>query len=578
MNRKQIIVLVLALLAGFLLRAALVMGAGYKQDVLTLKVWSQTAATYGVHCVYDKTDCDYPPGYLYVLKAVGLFYGNFSPDFNKDTYLANFLVKLPPVLADLLIAGAVFGWLLRRRRSYRFSLLMMSAVVFNPALIYNSAYWGQLDSVPALLGLLGVMALAPAPDGAGRGRGGTWLAWSLLALAVLVKLQMIVILPLFVFAAWRKNGFNELLAGCCASFMTVVAALAPFFYFHQIGQVIEKVLGLIGKYAFLSLNAYNFWWFLLGRDARWVVDTRLIWNFITYRELGNVLLLAFLALLLWHLFKNEKDETVLFLGGGLAIFAFFMLAAEMHERYIVPALAFLPLAAASRRDLKIIYGVLSLTTFFNLVITLARVYPETFPRTAAFWGATPLDRLLAAANVAVLAYFTWLFLKEAERKYLVPLLAAAVLLFSGRFAIELLPPRPAYLSDLPPVYSEQQWGKLRTDRSVDGRQLAVHRFIYRRGLGTHANSTIIYDLHGRYRCLEGAVGLDDEANRGSNQVEFKIYADNRPVYQSGIMRGVRDPKAFFLPLARAKELKLVVTDGGDGINCDHADWLGLKVF
>jgi len=115
------------------------------------------------------------------------------------------------------------------------------------------------------------------------------------------------------------------------------------------------------------------------------------------------------------------------------------------------------------------------------------------------------------------------------------------------------------------------------DRSIDGNSLTVNGFIYSKGIGTHAYSSIEYIIGGRYRFLEGMVGLDDEQNRG-NKIEARIYADNKLIYRSGIILGRVKPHYFHLDISGTKELKLVITDGGDGINCDHGDWLLIRAL
>jgi len=61
-------------------------------------------------------------------------------------------------------------------------------------------------------------------------------------------------------------------------------------------------------------------------------------------------------------------------------------------------------------------------------------------------------------------------------------------------------------------------------------------------------------------------------------VIFKVIADGRESFDSGVMRANTPAKWVSVPLAGVNELKLVVTDAGDGINCDHADWAEAFLF
>jgi Gpi18-like mannosyltransferase len=565
MTRKQIIILVLTLLLALALRVYFIPAPGYERDIQLFKIWSQTAVEYGVHNVYDKTWCDYPPAYLYVLKVTGYIYRLFYPDFKEHTYLFNFLIKFPGILADLLISLIIFLFL-KRSFSFRIGLLAMVAYAFNPAVFFNSAWWGQVDSVSILMVLLAVLALVKERD--------SW-AWGLLTIGILIKTQMVILLPIFILITWRRNGFRSFMKGVTASWLTFVVVLAPFFYFHKVDRIINVVLNAVGEYPYLSMNAYNLWWLFSWGQGRWMPDTNLFLNFVSFRALGSILLGIFYVLLLRYLFVREKDEQALFLSCALAFFAFFMLPTEMHERYLLPVLPFLLLSSIGKGRLKISYGVLSFTAFFNLLMVLAKAYPKNFPLTAAFWQIPPFTIMISVINAAILLLFLFMLLRDVKVKYLVPYSAVILVLFAGFYFSR--PPLPVFLSDLEPISVSQQWGKLKTDRSVDGKPLTVNGYKFAKGLGTHASSTIIYNLGSRYRFLEGWVGLDDEQSRG-NKIEFFIYGDAKLVYKSGLIKGRQDPRYFHLPIKGIKELKLMVSDGGDGINNDHADWLGIKLL
>ena len=96
-------------------------------------------------------------------------------------------------------------------------------------------------------------------------------------------------------------------------------------------------------------------------------------------------------------------------------------------------------------------------------------------------------------------------------------------------------------------------------------------------MGTHANSEIRYRLDNGYKCLEAEVGVDDEKD-GAGTVVFQVFIDGSKVFDSGTMRGRQAAKKISIPLDGAEELTLVVTDAGDGITCDHADWANARLI
>lgn len=94
----------------------------------------------------------------------------------------------------------------------------------------------------------------------------------------------------------------------------------------------------------------------------------------------------------------------------------------------------------------------------------------------------------------------------------------------------------------------------------------------------HAESNVIYDLNaGEYDRFDGYVCLSDiwfpVAGCGhSGTVQFTFQLDNDIVYRSGVLRGIDQdepiPVSFEIP-ADAQALIINVSDGGDGIGCDH---------
>lgn len=129
------------------------------------------------------------------------------------------------------------------------------------------------------------------------------------------------------------------------------------------------------------------------------------------------------------------------------------------------------------------------------------------------------------------------------------------------------------LGDITPLYSTQGWGQLQVDHSVAGNPLRIGDQTYSRGLGTHAQSEIVYDLNRSYDRFEATVGIDAEMlAQPEASVIFKVLVDNVERFNSGLMRVDSKPQKVSVSLANASELRLIVTDGGDGIKCDHADW------
>jgi len=114
-----------------------------------------------------------------------------------------------------------------------------------------------------------------------------------------------------------------------------------------------------------------------------------------------------------------------------------------------------------------------------------------------------------------------------------------------------------------------------TRRSVKGTPLRLGGKQYERGVGMRPPGLFAFELAGGSRRFVATVGVDDEAkDRGS--VEFKIEADGKLLWASGVLRGGGAAKPVDLDLAGVKMLKLIITDAGDGSGGDYADWADAR--
>ena len=148
------------------------------------------------------------------------------------------------------------------------------------------------------------------------------------------------------------------------------------------------------------------------------------------------------------------------------------------------------------------------------------------------------------------------------------------------------PPPPTgttYLSDLNWLGTPTNgWGPVEKDQSNgedsanDGHTLTLNGTTYAKGLGTHANSEISYNLGGQYAGFTTDIGIDDEmASLGS--VVFQVFLDGTERYNSGTMTGATPTKTITLDVSGKNTLKLVVSDNGDGNSQDHADWANARL-
>lgn len=149
------------------------------------------------------------------------------------------------------------------------------------------------------------------------------------------------------------------------------------------------------------------------------------------------------------------------------------------------------------------------------------------------------------------------------------------------------PKQNAYLSDMKWLYAKGGYGPVERDmdngetEAGDGGPIRLNGVTYKKGLGTNSPSEIVYYLGGTFIKFKSAVGIDDSmVEKGGDQgdVVFQVWSDDKKIYDSGLLKGGMPTQFIDLDIAGTQMLKLVVTDGGDNIYYDHADWADARVL
>lgn len=140
-----------------------------------------------------------------------------------------------------------------------------------------------------------------------------------------------------------------------------------------------------------------------------------------------------------------------------------------------------------------------------------------------------------------------------------------------------------YLTNYDWKSANNSYGKAQKDKSASNNTLRLTNeegieVAYERGIGTHANSTIIYDLSDKnYDYFTSYVGVDRAMFGTVGSVTFQVLVDNVVKFDSGLMNSRDKQKYIEVDINGAKELKLIVTDGGNGNGSDHATWGDSKL-
>ncbi len=152
------------------------------------------------------------------------------------------------------------------------------------------------------------------------------------------------------------------------------------------------------------------------------------------------------------------------------------------------------------------------------------------------------------------------------------LLAATSLFISCAHADEIA------LSTLDLTKTNQGFGKARANLSVNGKPLSIAGQKFASGIGTHAASSLLVDLNQAATRFTALVGVDDDTNGNpKSSVQFMVKAGNKVLWESGVMKSGQSAQKVDVDVTGVQILQLIVTDAGDGIDNDHANWADAKI-
>lgn len=418
-------------LVGLVVRLLFIGNEGFKTDISTYEAWAIGLSAHGFPSFYSTIGfADYPPGYFYVLAAVGHFWHLFFAAHDAGDAVLRRLVKLPAILADLGVGALVYA-IVRRFASHAVALGASALYLLNPATIYISAAWGQVDSVSGFFALLAIYALLRSnavpsgsvmPAQSAGGRRATWWivgAWLSFGYSLLVKPQAAVLLPLMVAFAFvdpgrRRERLNASAIGAAAAILLALLLSEPFHPgnpFATLGWLFDLYRFGANVYAYNSVNAFNLW---ALRGSMWVADSQTI-LFLPQNVWGILLVVAALALIVWRYVQDRTDQALLE-GCAIATLAFFALATRMHERYLFNGLLFTIVCIPFAR--RYLWGAIALTVvlFANLVYSLD--YLNVVSNNVAganaqnLWG--PWTTLFSLIAVGTFFWLGYCYLGSAE--------------------------------------------------------------------------------------------------------------------------------------------------------------------
>lgn len=589
-------VCVLAVGLGVRAWIALTPNIGHLSDMDFFLKWARDLQAHGIARFFSETGfCDYPPLWLLLMTAVGHVVALFDPALGNEAALRSAL-KAPACLADLAIAVMLFvegrRWLGTGRAVGASALWFL-----NPLSWYNSSYWGQVDAIHAAFCLLSLVFV-------NRQRPG--LAGAAAAAAMLQKFQSVALLPLIIFEIFRRARFRGLAFAAVSAIATTAILTLPFSLTGTLTEVFRRgYVNVIGQYTDLSRSAYNVWWLTGNPNASDLAIPSPIVHLVSDGRVSFPDNASWLLRINWRVFSLTVYSLVVavvlsvyairpgvigrYSAGGLLGLAFFLFPTEMHERYALPAMAFLAFWAVTGAWRERLFVLLSAMLLLNVVeflppgavspvvaglnllvfilillglCTAARPVREPTPLSVAGDPTYPASVIIRGFQA----------LTAASLIGLSGLAAYVVVQASATQAVKDAP-NVIYLSTLKPRMAHQGWKELQRDKSVGGSMIHLGSNMYLRGLGTHAPSTLVYDIPEGVDRFAAVVGVNRvTGGKGSAKVWVEVDGAVAPDFEPVNLTGGAAPVEVNVAVAGARRLTLRADDGGDGQKADHVDW------
>lgn len=316
-------------------------------------------------------DCDYPPLVPYWLTLVEA--ARRAASAPEVGVLTLTLLKLPNLLAAFAgVALCLLG--LRAPFGEAAARVAATAYAFSPALLVNGL-WGQFDALLAFFLLAAVVAALherPALVGLALGFG------------LATKLLAIVIAPLLAVYLFRRSGVRAVAIGTAVAALTMTVLALPHVWGGAGNAVLRAYAGAVHYYPYRTAEAYNTWYVadrfdVLVRGLPYPEvrrDDRQAIGALTFQTLGLTAFVLATAALMAVLWKRPHPRSLI-CALTLHFFAFFMLPTQVHQRYLVPAVAMAAVLVAVRRNTAWLFIGLTTTATLNQAFDLARALPTT---------------------------------------------------------------------------------------------------------------------------------------------------------------------------------------------------------
>jgi hypothetical protein len=197
---------------------------------------------------------------------------------------------------------------------------------------------------------------------------------------------------------------GRLALDAAAGLLVGLVVVAPFLATGHLRDLLTLPGTISSVMPVVSADAHNLWWLIFeprGQNAIAVPDELRAIGPLSYRAVAGLLVLAAFGLTYWLYWTRR---TSLAEAAALGALGWFVFTTQAHENHLFLALPLLSLAWPERRELLVVFGVLSLTILFNMALHDQLLLRE-FGRHPQDSPIKVLQQLNAAANL--ICFVAW---------------------------------------------------------------------------------------------------------------------------------------------------------------------------
>lgn len=327
------------------------------------------------------------------IQGLGKQVGNYNIPYQIIIYLFTLLpfgplrsYKILSMVFDILLAcsSAMLVETFSKNYTKLKGLITYSVVFCSLTIILNSAFWAQCDSIYVTFILLAVYYLKKDKN---------ILSFVMLGLAFAFKLQVIFILPVFLFyyVSTRKISLLHFLIIPAVNF---VLCLPAVFFGRSIADILKIYVVQTSYYKEIYMNCPNLYAFICNYD-----NTEHYELFKNFSIIFTFVVLGFALALIIYKKVDLSDKQNFLLTSIWTVFTCIMFLSSMHERYtyLLDILLIIYVVVTAKRFwLPVACNLISLRGYSHYL-----------------FGVKAFDfKTIAIIYISIYAYVTYVFFKE----------------------------------------------------------------------------------------------------------------------------------------------------------------------